>query len=146
MATKKKSTSKSKSASKSETASSKQVKQLKASIARLDARLERSEAKAAGWKDKARSARAEASSAQKKVAKLEKKAARQRQPAQTPGPTQETTSEPAPQSTSVSATGDRAAATPDATWTVARLRGEARDRGLTGMSNKPKAELLAALR
>ena len=34
---------------------------------------------------------------------------------------------------------------PDETWSVARLRAEARTRGLTGMSNKTKAQLLAAL-
>ena len=34
---------------------------------------------------------------------------------------------------------------PDETWTVVQLRAEARARGLVGMSNKPKAELLAAL-
>ena len=36
-------------------------------------------------------------------------------------------------------------AVPDETWTVVQLRAEARARGLVGMSNKPKAELLAAL-
>jgi hypothetical protein len=35
--------------------------------------------------------------------------------------------------------------TPDASWTVVRLREEARARGLTGMSKKSKAEVLAAL-
>ena len=34
---------------------------------------------------------------------------------------------------------------PDQTWTVVQLRAEARARGLAGMSNKPKAQLLAAL-
>lgn len=34
---------------------------------------------------------------------------------------------------------------PDGTWTVIQLRGEARARGLTGMSNLSKSELLAAL-
>jgi len=34
---------------------------------------------------------------------------------------------------------------PDQTWTVVQLRAEARARGLAGMSNKPKAKLLAAL-
>lgn len=38
-----------------------------------------------------------------------------------------------------------ATSTPDKTWTVAQLRAEARARGITGMSNKPKAQLLAAL-
>jgi hypothetical protein len=37
------------------------------------------------------------------------------------------------------------AAVPDETWSVVRLRAEARTRGLTGMSNKSKAQLLAAL-
>jgi hypothetical protein len=34
---------------------------------------------------------------------------------------------------------------PDETWSVVELRAEARARGLVGMSNKPKAQLLAAL-
>ena len=34
---------------------------------------------------------------------------------------------------------------PDETWTVVQLRAEARARGLTGMSNKTKAQLLTAL-
>ena len=34
---------------------------------------------------------------------------------------------------------------PDGTWTVVQLRAEARARGLTGMSNKTKAQLLTAL-
>ncbi len=34
---------------------------------------------------------------------------------------------------------------PDETWNVIQLRAEARARGLTGMSNKPKAQLIAAL-
>ena len=34
---------------------------------------------------------------------------------------------------------------PDETWSVVQLRAAARARGLVGMSNKPKAQLLAAL-
>jgi hypothetical protein len=34
---------------------------------------------------------------------------------------------------------------PDETWSVVQLRAEARDRGVTGMANKTKAQLLAAL-
>ena len=34
---------------------------------------------------------------------------------------------------------------PDETWSVVQLRAEARARGLVGMSNKTKAQLLAAL-
>ena len=34
---------------------------------------------------------------------------------------------------------------PDETWSVVQLRTEARARGLVGTSNKPKAQLLAAL-
>ena len=34
---------------------------------------------------------------------------------------------------------------PDETWTVVQLRAEARAQGLTGMSNKTKAQLLTAL-
>ena len=55
-----------------------------------------------------------------------------------PSPTRVTAPE-----TAVSA--DQPTSTPDASWTVVRLRQEARARGLTGMSGKPKAEVLAAL-
>jgi hypothetical protein len=34
---------------------------------------------------------------------------------------------------------------PNETWSVAQLRAEPRTRGLTGMSNKTKAQLLTAL-
>jgi hypothetical protein len=34
---------------------------------------------------------------------------------------------------------------PDETWSVVQLRAEARARGMTGMSNKTKAQLLTAL-
>ena len=36
-------------------------------------------------------------------------------------------------------------AVPYERWSVVQLRAEARARGLVGLSNKPKAELLAAL-
>ena len=39
----------------------------------------------------------------------------------------------------------KAVTVPDETWSVVQLRAEARARGLTGMSNKTKAQLLAAL-
>jgi hypothetical protein len=42
-------------------------------------------------------------------------------------------------------TGADGLTTPNPTWTVVQLRAEARARGLAGMSNKPKAKLLAAL-
>jgi Na+-translocating ferredoxin:NAD+ oxidoreductase RnfC subunit len=42
-------------------------------------------------------------------------------------------------------TDEASVTTPDASWTVAQLRAEARSRGLAGMSGKSKAQLLDAL-
>ena len=47
--------------------------------------------------------------------------------------------------TETSDTAGQPTSTPDMSWTVVRLRAEARARGLTGLSSKPKAEILAAL-
>ena len=121
-------------------------KQLKSRIKKLKARLRRANAKAARWKKKAKRHRATTASSQARIAKLEKKLAEARRTAsptsaaqdEPPSPTQAV----APETTD---SADQLTSMPDASWTVVRLRAEARARGLAGMSGKPKAELLAAL-
>ena len=98
-------------------------KQHKAAVKKLEARLERADAKAARWKKRAKKHEAAAASAEARVSTLEAELAK-------PGP-------------DTSAGGSTSA--PDASWTVAELRAEARSRGLTGMSRTSKAEILAAL-
>ena len=111
------------------------VRKLRAKLDRADARAERLKTKAAGLEETA----AELEAHVKKLKKRLKKASR---PAETdvatPGPAL-TTVDPSPADTS------QPAVSPDASWTVVQLRAEARSRGLTGLSGKSKAQLLAAL-
>ena len=121
-------------------------KQLRSKIKKLKARVKRSDAKAMRWKKKAKRRGGIAASSQARVTKLEKELAEARRPT---GPTDETPDEllspteaVAPEPTD---SVDQPTSAPDATWTVVRLRAEARARGLTGTSGKSKSELLAAL-
>ena len=83
---------------------------------------------AARWKQEANAQRESAARAQARADKLRKKL---KQASAAPAPS---VAEPA-----------ETLRVPDETWTVAQLRAEARARGLAGMSNKPKAQLLTAL-
>jgi hypothetical protein len=115
--------------------SSSSEKQLKATIKQLKAALKRADAEASRWQKKAKRHQAAFAASQKRVTKLEKKLAEARRtPSQSTANGDEL---PSP-------TGQPTAA-PDVSWTVVRLRAEARARGLTGLSSKPKAEILAAL-
>ncbi len=118
------------------------TKKLEATVEELEARAERAETKAARWKKRAKKAEAEATGLEARAAELDKKLVKVQDVAQG--------QVPAPDASQDDQQGDqqddRSSATPDADWTVAQLRAEARSRGLTGMSNKSKAELLEALR
>ena len=108
--------------------------------------MERADAKASRWQKKAKQHQAALAASQKRVTKLEKKLAEARRTASQPSVNGDELSSP----TEVVAaeTSDAAGqptSTPDMSWTVVRLRAEARARGLTGLSSKPKAEILAAL-
>jgi len=106
-------------------------KDLKAKVKKLRAKLVRADAKAERWKGVARRHEKAATESQATVKKLRKrldKASASSSVAEAP------TSEPA-----------ASAATPDDSWTVVRLRAEARSRGLAGFSGKSKAELLELL-
>ena len=151
--------------------SSSSERQLKATVKSLTAKLERSDAKAARWKKEAERHKAAAIASQARVAKLDKKltSARRKasqatqlsgvelaptdsvgakEAASTGEPTATDEVELAP--TAEASAHKEAVSTiepplPDASWTVARLREEASSRGLTGLSGKSKAQLIAAL-
>ncbi len=126
--------------------SSSSEKQLKAVNKKLKAKLDRADAKASRWQKKAKKHQAALAASQKRVTKLEKKLAEARRTASRPSVPRDEL--PAPTEVVVVETSDAArlpASTPDMSWTVVRLRAEARARGLTGLSSKPKAEILAAL-
>ena len=124
-------------------------KELNATIKKLEADLRRADAKAARWKKRAASERSASATSRAQVVKLEKKLAKSRRTALLPsgnwagsGP-----EGPLTQDLALDEATPAAAAppTPDDSWTVAALRAEARSRGLSGLSRKSKADLLAAL-
>jgi hypothetical protein len=130
-------------------------KQLRATVEKLRTTLERTEAKAAKWKTEARRQEKVAADLEGRLKKANRRArkleagtpapAAKRSPAREKGPKAE------PVLPEAAPTGDASAPgadheVPDDTWTVVRLRAEARSRGLAGLSNKSKADLLAALR
>ena len=105
----------------------------------LTAELERSQAKASRWKARAKALEAEAADSAKELRKLRKRV-------------DAATSSPAPAAAPAAAAGTPrapdapgASGSPAPSWTVARLRTEARDRGIAGYSRKSKDELLELL-
>ena len=126
--------------------SSSSEKQLKSTVKKLEAKLARADAKAARWKKEAKRQQAAVASSQARVTELRKKLSKARRSARHPITTRAVALPPAeavPQETTVSA--EAAGSTPDASWTVAQLRAEARSRGVTGLSGKSKAEIITAL-
>ena len=79
------------------------------------------------------------------LTKTEKKLAKARERAEHWKSEAKTQRRSAPGRPAAEATPADSLTEPDETWTVVQLRAEARARGLVGMSNKPKAQLLAAL-
>lgn len=117
---------KKKKASSAERKLTSEIKQLRTKLGRADARTEKAKARA---RSAEKAARAEHATAAKLSKKLEKLTSTRSEPS-TGGGTSEAPSAPV---------------TPDSSWTVVRLRDEARARGLTGVSGKTKAQLLAML-
>jgi chromosome segregation ATPase len=110
-------------------------RQLKAQVKTLTADLADAKAKRDKWKKRARAA-------QNEVAELRK--ARK-------GTETEKTATTLPVSASDGTSAEPSSTAtapplPDESWTLAALRDEARRRGVTGLSGKPKADVLAALR
>lgn len=133
-------------------------KSLKATVEDLSVKLDRADAKAKRLKSEAARLKkaktkleAEVKDLKKRYKRLEKvsrsagspKPALGEQPSVvTDGPR----SDVVPAAADLSPAGKPSTVGPDASWTVAQLRGEARSRGLTGLSGKTKAQLIAALR
>lgn len=117
---------------------------LKGQLTKTETKLDRAEQKAARWKKEATAARTAAARSDARAEKLQRKLDRAKadlEPARAADPAT-TAASGRPAGESVAADG---LTVPDASWTVAQLRAEVRARGLTGLSSKPKAELLRAL-
>jgi hypothetical protein len=139
------------------TAKKRSAKKLKAAVKKLRAKLDRAELRGDRWKRKAVRLDKTTTALEAKVKKLKKrnkaleKASRAAasRPTDPIGPSIMTE---VPTSVLADSTPDRSPegepelmVGPDASWTVAQLRAEARSRGLTGLSGKTKAQLLTAL-
>ena len=126
--------------------SSSSEKQLKATNKKLKAKLDRADAKASRWQKKAKKHQVALAASQKRVTRLEKKLAEARRTATQSSVTRDVLSAPTEVvAAETSDTAGQPTSTPDMSWTVVRLRAEARARDLTGLSSKPKAQILAAL-
>jgi hypothetical protein len=115
--------------------------------------LEKAEANSKWWRKESGRQKEALARAERQVRKLSKRLEKDAPPAKSAkpvdaamAPAEETPTPTAASKAWSSAASDTpASATPDASWTVVQLRNEARSRGLTGLSNKSKAELLTAL-
>ncbi|UDY24945.1 hypothetical protein [Nocardioides sp. Kera G14] len=127
-----------------------------ASKKKLKSQVKQAEEKAARWKDRAKSLETETRKASKQLRKLTKKlSAGTSTAAEAVGDAiaeagAEVVLDSPEGSVEQAATPDLAevgisAGGPDETWTLAALRAEAKERGVTGYSRKSKAELLALL-
>ena len=138
------------------------VKKLEGRIRKLEATVERANARAERWKKRAKQHRSDDTASRAEVERLTKKLAKSRRqvrassvPVPTVAPGQPDDVAPlggaravAPVEASRDADSSAApapASAPDASWTVAALRAEARSRGIAGYSRKSKADLVAAL-
>ena len=122
----------------------KSLSTVRGQLTRSEKKLTKAEDRAERWKTEAKAQRKSASRAQARAAKLQQKldrASTAREPVRATEPMEATASA---QPVAEAATAD-GVAVPNETWSVVQLRAEARARGLVGLSNKPKAELLAVL-
>ena len=113
-------------------------------LTKTETKLAKANEKAERWKKETAAQRTAASRADARAEKLQKKldrAATALEPVQGVGPL-EAAASGLPVGEPTTADG---LTVPDETWTVVQLRVEARARGLVGMSNKSKAQLLDAL-
>lgn len=120
----------------------KDLSDARSQLTKINTKLIKSDEKAQRFKTEAAEHRAAAARSEARLQKLQKKLDRAMN-ADKPAPAAEATeAAPKPKSKPES---KPTSTSPDASWTVVQLRAEARARGLTGLSNKPKADLLAAL-
>jgi peptidoglycan hydrolase CwlO-like protein len=122
----------------------KTVSSLRGQLTKTEKALTKAKNRADRWRKEAKAQKRSASRARARVEKLNQKldaASAAREPVQAAVPMDVIASgRPVTDSTTVDGV-----TAPDETWSVVQLRAEARTRGLTGMSNKTKAQLLAAL-
>jgi chromosome segregation ATPase len=122
----------------------KSLSNLRAELTRTEKALAKAKNRAERWRKEAKVQKRSASRARAQVEKVYQKldsASAAREPVQAAAPMQAI---PSGRQVGAAATVDRVTA-PDQTWSVVQLRAEARARGLTGMSNKTKAQLITAL-
>ena len=117
---------------------------LRGQLTRTEKALTKAKNRADRWRKEAKAQKRSASRARARVEKLRQKldgASAAPEPVQAAAPMEVTASDrPVDEPTTVDSV-----TVPDETWSVVQLRAEARARGLTGMSDKTKAQLLAAL-
>lgn len=139
---KKKASPKKSSMSRAELQSS--VSAVRGQLTKTEAKLAKAKDKTERWKKEATAQRKAAAESGQRVKELQQKlegaeTAGQRTRVARPGKAAASKRPPAKPRTA--GTGS----VPDKGWTVVQLRAEARARGLVGVSNTPKAHLLAAL-
>lgn len=113
-------------------------------MTKSETKLAKTTGKTERWKKEAAAQRGAASRSGARVEKLQKKrdrAAAAVEPIRATGP-MDAAASGTPVAEPTAADG---VTVPNETWSVVQLRAEARARGLVRMSNKPKAQLLAAL-
>jgi chromosome segregation ATPase len=103
-------------------------KELKAKLKKARARRDRAERSAEKWKTKAKQRRTEVEALEAELSGVSLRLAQ------------------AEAATPPKASKPERGTAPDESWTVTRLRAEARTRGVPGYSRQSKAQLLAALR
>jgi hypothetical protein len=124
------------------------VRKLEAKVRKLKAEVDRADGKTARWRKKSKQNDATIASLEERLARRDKQLSKARRAAAPPEAVPEALSGediPALSEAPPDVAVDEPVPGPDGSWTVVRLRAEARSRGLTGMSGKTKAELLAAL-
>ncbi len=131
--------------------SSAKQKELEKGLSTLRGQLTNTEKKLTKARERAERWKTEAKAQKKSAAKAEARAKKLQQKLDRASAVRETVQTGAPLGAAASGqpvaepTTADGVTVPDQTWSVVQLRAEARARGLVGMSNKPKAELLAAL-
>lgn len=122
----------------------KRISALRGQLTVTEKKLTKTRDQAERWKTEAKAQRKSASRAGARAEKLQQKldsASAALEPVQGTAPV-EAAASGRPVAEPTTADG---VTLPDETWSVVQLRAEARARGLVGMSNKTKAQLLAAL-
>ena len=117
---------------------------LRGQLTKTEKALKKAKNRADRWRKEAQSQKRSALRARARLEKLKQKrhaAGPTRKPMQAGAPGEGS----APGRPRVEPVSVESVMRPNETWSVAQLRAEARTRGLTGMSNKTKAQLLTAL-